>query len=102
MAVGAHEEDSSATGINSDQSNNLTYESGAVYVFTRSDGTWTQQAYVKASNADAGDRFGYSVALAADGNTLAVGAYEESSSATGINGDQSNNSASSSGAVYLY
>src|SRR6185437_139054 len=47
---------------------------GAVYVFVRSAGTWAQQAYVKASNPDAGDTFGFAVALSHDGNTLAGGA----------------------------
>jgi hypothetical protein len=50
-------------------------------VFTRSGATWTQQAYVKASNTDAGDQFGISVALSGDGNTLAVGASLEASAA---------------------
>ena len=58
--------------------------------------------YVKASNTGANDLFGQSVALSADGNTLAVGALGEDSNATGVNGDQTNNSASFSGAVYLY
>jgi hypothetical protein len=42
------------------------------------------------------------IALSADGNTLAVGAVNESSSATGVNGDQSDNNAQQAGAVYLY
>jgi hypothetical protein len=46
--------------------------SGAVYVFRRTGTTWQQQVYVKASNADGGDFFGSSVALA--GDTLVVGA----------------------------
>jgi len=58
--------------------------------------------YLKASNADLGDGFGSSVALAADGNTLAVGAPLESSSATGIDGDETDNFGSNSGAVYLF
>jgi hypothetical protein len=73
-----------------------------VYVFSRSGSTWSQQAYVKASNTEAFDSFGASVALSADGNTLAVGALYEDSNATGIGGDQTNNSASNAGAVYLY
>ncbi len=36
------------------------------------------------------------------GYTLAVGAYGEASNATGIGGDDPDNSASDSGAVYLY
>ncbi|EHL24868.1 Integrin alpha beta-propellor repeat-containing protein, partial [Acidovorax sp. NO-1] len=48
------------------------------------------------------DLFGTSVALSGDGNTLAVGAQGEDSNATGINGDPADNSAASSGAVYVY
>jgi trimeric autotransporter adhesin len=102
LAAGALGEDSSATGIGGDQADNLASTSGAVYVFTRSGSTWSQQAYVKASNTGAIDYFGRSVALSADGSTLAVGAYHEDSSATGIGGNQADNSATYSGAVYLY
>ena len=102
LAVSTIGEDSNATGIGGDQTNNTVSNSGAVYVFTRSGTTWTQQAYVKASNTGAADLFGSSVSLSSDGNTLAVGAEDESSSATGIGGVQTNNAASGSGAVYLY
>ena len=57
---------------------------------------------MKASNTGAGDWFGYALALSADGNTLAVGARNEASSATGIGGNQADNSVTSAGAVYLY
>ena len=108
LAVGAYLEDSSATdtqqGGPSDPNNNDSQDSGAVYVFTRSDGTWTQQAYIKASNTDMGDNFGYSAALS--GDTLAVGAYLEDSSATdtqqGGPSDPSNNDSQDSGAVYVF
>ena len=66
--------------------------------------TWKQQAYLKASNAetngamsqwpnntDANDQFGISVATS--GDSMVIGAGEESSNATGVNGNQSNNSA---------
>ncbi|WP_298162140.1 putative Ig domain-containing protein, partial [Brevundimonas sp.] len=46
--------------------------SGAAYVFTRSGTIWTQQAKLKASDANADDRFGYFVA--ASGDTVVVGA----------------------------
>lgn len=62
----------------------------------------TAVGYVKASNTEASDWFGWSVPLAADGNTLAVGADREDSNAPGIGGDQTANSAADSGAVYLY
>jgi len=102
LAVGARFEDSNATGIDGNQADNSAGGSGAVYVFTRSGVTWTQQAYVKASNTDESDQFGISVSLSGDGNTLAVGAPIEASNATGIDGNQADNSADNSGAAYLY
>jgi len=102
MVVGAFAEDSNATGIGGSQANNSAADSGAAYVFVRSGiGTWAQQAYVKASNTGAGDSFGSSVALSADGNTLAVGAYFEDGNATGIGGNQADNTAAGAGAVYV-
>ncbi len=56
--------------------------------------------YVKASNPDAQDSFGSSVAVA--GRWLAVGAPNESSNATGINGNHLDNSDDRSGAAYLF
>ena len=103
LAVGAFGEDSFATGVDGDQSNNLMGSSGAVYVFVRDDDSiWTQQAYIKASNTSATDRFGTSVSLSADGSTLAVGANGERSNATGVGGDQSDNSLFDAGAVYVF
>ena len=102
LVVGAPHEDSSATGIHGNPVNNSAQSSGAAYVFGRSGTTWTQQAYVKASNTEAADYFGYSVALSADGHKLAVGAYGEDSGAGGINGNQHDNTATSSGAVYVF
>jgi FG-GAP repeat len=102
LAVGARGEASTATGIGGNQADNLAPLAGAAYVFTRSQGSWTQQAYVKASNAQADDRFGRSITLSGDGNVLFVGAVDEASSATGIEGNQASNSASLSGAVYEF
>ena len=102
LAVGAYLESSNASGINGNQADNSASSAGAVYVFTRNGVAWSQQAYVKASNTEAGDGFGISVALSADGNALAVGAYTESSNATGINGNQADNSASQAGAAYVF
>ncbi|KJZ08194.1 hypothetical protein TW85_23885 [Marinomonas sp. S3726] len=102
LAVGSLEESSNATGINGDQNNYDASESGAVYVFTRSNSVWSQQAYLKANNTDAFDYFGYQVALSKNGNTLAVSAHREDSNSVGINGDHSNNDAVDSGAVYIF
>ncbi len=100
LIVSAKLENSNATGINGDQSDNSKIEAGAVYVFTRNDTVWSQQAYLKASNTDAGDMFGISVEIF--GDTLVIGAYPEASNATGINGDQSDNSADFAGAAYFF
>lgn len=54
---------------------------GAVYVFQRVQTSWMQQAIISASNAEAGDTLGWTVALS--GDTLAVSAVNESSRATG-------------------
>jgi AICAR transformylase/IMP cyclohydrolase PurH len=78
------------------------YGTGAAYVFTRSNGIWQQQAYVKASNTDTEDEFGIAVALSADGNTLAIGAPYEDSGARRVGGDENDNSMVSAGAVYVF
>jgi len=76
------------------------FQSGAAYVFVRTSGKWSQQAYLKASNAGAGDEFGYSVAIS--GDTLVVGADQEASNATGVNGNQSDDSLPGAGAAYVF
>jgi hypothetical protein len=87
LAVGAPKEDSNAT------------DSGAVYVYVRdlsNAASWRLEALIKAPNADAGDNFGGAVALS--GNTLIIGAPSED----GDGSSQTDNSAPSSGAAYVY
>ena len=100
IIVGARSEDSNATGINGDGINDSAIESGAAYVFVRSGTTWSQQAYLKASNTDEEDAFGSAVAIS--GNTAVVAAVLEDSDARGINLDEENNSAKYSGAAYIF
>lgn len=99
LVVGAYEEDGSATGVNG-VVNDSTLNAGAAYVFTRTGETWSQQAYLKASNTGEGDKFGNPVAIS--GDTIVVGAFWEDSSATGVDGDQLNVLAQQSGAAYTY
>ncbi len=47
--------------------------SGSAYIFTRSGTTWTEQQKLTASDAEAGDQFGRSVAL--EGDTALIGAW---------------------------
>jgi hypothetical protein len=97
VAAGALDEDSFLTGVNpgtqgaNDQQTDTS--AGAVYVFTRSGNTWSQQAFIKALNTDKEDWFGARVALSGDGNTLVGGAPNE---------DGNNESAGESGAAYVY
>ena len=52
-------------------------DAGAAYIFTRSGTTWTQQQKIQASDKQAYDNFGTSVAIDDDGNTAIVGAEYE-------------------------
>ena len=100
LVVGASGEDSAATGVGGDQASDGAPDSGAVYVFTRTGTTWSQEAYLKASNTGDGDFFGGRATLS--GNRLAVAAPGEDSAATGVDGDQTSDAAANSGAVYLF
>jgi len=61
---------------------------GAVYVYTRSGSTWSQQA--RLTPGIVGNYFGFSADLSGDGNTVIVGAYAEKLTVA------------SQGAVYVY
>lgn len=100
VAVGSPNESSIATGVGGDDTDTMSPSSGAVFVFTRSGATWTQQAYVKATNTGDFDHFGQKVALS--GDTLAVSSPAEDSNAQGVGGNQANNASISAGAVYTY
>lgn len=96
LAVSALFEDSDGA----DPLNDALTDSGAVFVYARAGGLWTEQAYLKASNAGVGDRFGRALAFAEDEGYqyLAVSAYSED----GANGNPDTNSNSGSGAVYVF
>jgi hypothetical protein len=71
---------------------NAQSDSGSVYIFDRSDGTWTQRAKLTAgTDAGSSDHFGYSVSISGDGNTVIVGAYLDD-----------DNAASNSGSAYIF
>ncbi|MEQ9364239.1 MAG: FG-GAP repeat protein, partial [Leptospirales bacterium] len=100
LVVGATGEDSAANSVNGGQTDNSALNAGAVYVFRRSGTNWAQEAYLKASNTNANDSFGRAIAIY--GDVIGVGAPAEGSNATGVNGNESDNSAGSAGAVYLF
>lgn len=94
LAVGAPAEDGVARGVNSldpSEVSGSANASGAAFVFQRDNNdAWSQRSYVKASNALPTDRFGGSVVLSGDGQTLVVGPNGEDT--TLLN----------SGAIYIY
>lgn len=100
VVVGSPSDSSNSRGIDNPPTGIQAGNSGAAYVFARSGTTWTQQAYLKASNTAQMQLFGTSVS--ADGETIVVGAPREASAATGVNGDQADNSAAQAGAAYIF
>lgn len=121
LIVGSPYEDSNAAGIvladrfiTTDESekfvqNEDSVDSGAVYVFHKEGAnTWGFHSFIKASNSEPGDLFGAAVSLY--DSTLVISAPGEDSIASGIHDSEAsqtdnfklNNSAQSSGAVYIY
>ena len=62
------------------------FENGAVYVFTRTGSTWTEQQKLLASDRGTQDYFGSSISISSDGNTALIGAKSESTSPNSSNG----------------
>lgn len=128
MVVGASGEDSNATGVNADQSNDTCYyfkdpdyiiepeckeagkyairglvDNGAAYVFKRVNNIWEQEAYLKPSSTFIGTAFGASVDISGDGNTLVVGAAGDASNATTVNGNTTQHiDYANTGAAYVF
>lgn len=117
LVIGLPNEDTDAQGIYSSSDiedssivsiNESAQNSGAVLIYTKnSENIWTFHSLIKSSNNESGDQFG--TALALSGKVLAISSPGEDSIASGLfhsfenlDGVQGNNSASSSGAVYLY
>nr|WP_315474143.1 FG-GAP repeat protein [uncultured Rhodoferax sp.] len=106
IVVGAPNEDSNQTTITNSSTastDNLASNAGAAYVFVRSGSAWSQQAYLKAPNAESGDDFGLSMAIS--GDTIVVGARLEDSNQTTITNGSSastDNSAPNAGAAYVF
>ena len=98
IVVGAFSEDGSGTGVNPGFNNSLT-DAGAAYVFSRTGTVWISEAYLKASNPDASDYFGESVAIS--GNTIVVGANSEDGNGSGVN-PPDDDLATNAGAAYVF
>lgn len=93
LVVGASQERGNGTS----QSDDSLFNAGAAYVFERVGTTWTQTAYLKASNPGDADYFGGAVSIS--GSVIAIGASGEGGD--GVHGEL-DNSVSGSGAVYVF
>lgn len=106
VVVGVPAESSSLAGVQNTATpiiNSLASQAGAAYVFVRGSAGWYQQAYLKASEVSANDRFGWSVAIS--GDTIVVGSPYESSSTAGVQNTatpSSDNAVNSAGAAYVF
>jgi hypothetical protein len=121
IVVGAYGEDSNSTAVCNEfgstacdnaggdgPNNNGAGDAGAAYVFERDgSGAWQQKAYLKAPNAEAGDSFGYSVAIS--GDTIVVGAPSEDSNSPAVcnnlgscAGLSNNSPPGNAGAAYVF
>ncbi len=107
VVVGAMLEDSSTNsivhGADLSSTNNLEDGSGAVYVFVRSEETWTHQAYLKAPNSGPFDRFSH---VAISGDVVVVGSGLEDGVATDViqcaDLFATNNNGLDNGAAYVF
>lgn len=92
IAVGAPGESSASTGIDGDPIDDTAPSSGAAYIFSQEGESWTQRAYLKASDTESYAKFGSSISLTSD--FLVVGAPSQGSNDPA---DQAG-----SGAVYIF
>lgn len=98
LLVGSSREDGGDGGLRADQTSTSEDRAGAAYLFMHDGTEWSQEAYIKSPNIESGDVFGGSLAMSANAETIAIGAYHEN----GDGSDLSNNDTVDSGAVYLY
>lgn len=102
LVVGSSREDSNETvitnGSGSSEDNSMA-DTGAVYVYRRTSGLWSQEAYFKAGSSVVDDRFGESLAL--HENTIAVGVPSKDSTLSPLS-SSGNNTLSNSGSVFVY
>jgi cysteine-rich repeat protein len=104
VAIGAYRESSANRGVSSGSvTSNEAENSGAVYLFENRTSGWAQIAFVKASNAAAGQFFGRALTLSANGSWLVVGAPDEDGSTPGISdGVNTGEYEEATGAAYLF
>lgn len=90
------------TGFTSPDASSGHDFSGVVFKYDLQDnGSWSKDLHIKPNVSYSDLSFGVRANIS-DNNTLAISAYKEDSNATGINGDQTDQNASDSGAAFIY
>ena len=101
IVVGAYNEASPATGVNGGQGDDDNFwGAGAAYVFQRTGTSWSQEAYLKASNTTERYYFGWNVAIS--DKFVAVGSPDEWGASAGVNGNPNDVTLKDAGAVYTF
>ncbi len=98
LVFGARSEESAATGVDGDPTDDSLSRAGAAWVFV-ADPTWREHAFLKADHVSANDSFGADVAVA--GSTIIVGAPGEATGTGGLD-PSPDQTMYSSGAVYVF
>lgn len=85
LAIGMPGESTNASGIDGEETGRLG-ESGAVHLYTRTAGAWSEEdrVFFKAALPRAAYRFGTAVTLSADGETLVVGTPRHAGGGVGV------------------
>jgi trimeric autotransporter adhesin len=86
LAVGAPGEDWLRNASASDPEQRYISDAGAVYIFKRRDGRWSQDQRIVPAGLDSGGNFGMSIAL--QGNRMIVGAWQHLGVGAGLNDTQ--------------
>ena len=70
LAIAARFDSSEGSGINGSEEQGDVEETGAVFIYSRTNNVWQQTAYIKSDTPGFQDVFGGSIALSADASTL--------------------------------
>jgi|GEM_PF-1468565 len=100
IAVGSRLEDSCASTIDGDETDNNCSSAGAAYIFEYANGAWSQTAYIKPSNTDSFDNFGNAVSVS--GNRVAIGSVYEDGCGTDVGADETDNLCLNPGAAFIF
>jgi hypothetical protein len=100
LLIGAPGDCSGSSGLMGDPKLDDAVESGAIFMYGRNKGQWISTAYIKSAYPETPDDFGGCLAM--QGETILASGTGEASNASGVGGDQTNNSLQRAGAAYVF